>query len=59
MEDRGLEINRKKPVYLRFNGDWNLAGNSDVNLLGENLECVNCIRNMFPYQLGHWMSCGL
>ena len=59
MEDRGLEISRKKPVYLRFNGDWNLDGNSDVNLLGENLECVNCIRNLFPYQLCHWMSCGL
>ena len=28
MEDRGLEISRKKPVYLRFNGDWNLDGNS-------------------------------
>ena len=59
MEDRWLEISRKKPVYLMFNGDWNLDGNSDVNLLGENLECVNCIRNLFPYQLCHWMSCGL
>ena len=34
MEDRGLEISRKKPVYLRFNGDWNLDGNSDINLQG-------------------------
>ena len=32
MEDRGLEISRKKPVHLRFNGDWNLDGNSDINL---------------------------
>ena len=36
MEDRGLEIGRKKPVCLRFNGDWNLDGNSDINLWGEN-----------------------
>ena len=41
-------ISRKKPVYLRFNGDWNLDGNSDINLQGENLESVNCIRNFFP-----------
>ena len=41
---RGLEISRKKPVYLRFNGD----GNLDINLQGENLESVNCIRNFFP-----------
>ena len=47
------------PIYLRFNGDWNLDGNSDINLRGENLECVNCIRNLFPYQLCCWMSCGL
>ena len=59
MEDRGLEISRKKPVYLRFNGDWNLDGNSDINLQGENLESVNCIRNLFPCQLCCWMSCGL
>ena len=32
MEDRGLEISRKKPVYLRFNGDWNLDGNSDIRV---------------------------
>ena len=59
MEDRGLEISRKKPVYLTFNGDWNLDGNSDINLQGENLESVSCIRNLFPYQLCGWMSCGL
>ena len=41
-------ISRKKPVYLRFNGDWNLDGNSDINLQGENLESVNCIRNFVP-----------
>ena len=61
MEDRGLEISRKKPVYLRCNGDWNLDGNSDIDLIlqGGNLESVNCIRNLFPYQLRCWMSCGL
>ena len=29
MEDRGLKINRKKSVYLRFNVDGNLDGNSE------------------------------
>ena len=28
-EWRRAMVNRKKPVYLRFNGDWNLDGNSD------------------------------
>ena len=32
MEDRGLKINRRKTVYLRFNGNGNLDGNSDINL---------------------------
>ena len=41
MEDRGLNINRKKTVYLRFNVDGNLDGNSDINLQGHNLERVN------------------
>ena len=41
MEDRGLKINRKKTVYMRLNGDWNLDGNSDINLQGDNLERVN------------------
>ena len=40
MEDRGLKINRKKTVYLRFNEDGNLDGNSDNNLQGQNLERV-------------------
>ena len=44
MEDRGLKINRKKTVYLRFNGDGNLDGNSDINLLGEHLEIVNTFK---------------
>ena len=44
MEDRGLKINRKKTVYLRFNGDGNLDGNSDINLQGENLERVNTFK---------------
>ena len=34
MEDRGLKINRKKTVYLRFNVDRNLDGNSDINRQG-------------------------
>ena len=39
MEDRGLKINRKKTVYLRFNVDRDMDdGNSDVNIQGENLE---------------------
>ena len=41
MEDRGLKINRKKAVYLRFNVDGNLDGNSDINLQGHNLARVN------------------
>ena len=45
MEDRGLKINRKKTVYLRFNVDRNLDdGNSDVNIQGENLERVNTFK---------------
>ena len=35
MEDRGLKISRKKTIYLRFNVDGNLDGNSDLNLQGE------------------------
>ena len=48
MEDRGLKINRRKTVYLRFNGDGNLDGNSDINIQGHNLERVNT----FKYDLG-------
>ena len=44
MEDRGLKINRKKTVNLRFNEDGNLDGNSDINLQGENLERVNTFK---------------
>ena len=42
MEDGGLKINRKKTVYLMFNGDENLDGNSDIQ--GENLERVNTFK---------------
>ena len=42
MEDRGLKINRKKTVNLRFNEDGNLDGN--INLQGENLERVNTFK---------------
>ena len=41
MEDRGLKTNIKKTVYLRFNVDQNLDGNSDINIQGEKLERVN------------------
>ena len=46
MKDRGLKINRKKTVYLRFNVQrrWNLDGNSDINLQGQNLERVNTFK---------------
>ena len=45
MEDRGLKINRKKTVYLRFNVDRDLDdGNSDVNIQGKNLERVNTFK---------------
>ena len=44
MEDRVLKINRKKTVYLRINVDWNLDGNSDINIQGENLERVNIFK---------------
>ena len=37
-------INRKQTIYLRFNGDGNLDGNSDINLQGENLERVNTFK---------------
>ena len=43
-EDRGLKIKRKKTAYLRFNGDGNLDGNSDINLNGDNLERVNTFK---------------
>ena len=44
IEDRGLNINRKKTVYLRCNVDRNLDGNSDINIQGENLEQVNTFK---------------
>ena len=44
MEDRGLKINIKKKVYLRFNVDGNMDGDSDINLQGHNLERVNTFK---------------
>ena len=35
---------RKKTVYLRFNGDGNLDGNSDINIQAENLERLNTFK---------------
>ena len=43
-EDRGLKIKIRKTVYLRFNGDGNPDGNSDINLQGHNLERVNTFK---------------
>ena len=40
VEDRGLKINIQKTVYLRFNGDGNLDGNSHINLQGHNLKRI-------------------
>ena len=53
MEDRGLKINRKKTVYLRFNVDGNLDGNSDSNLQGQNLERVNTFKYLGATLAGH------
>ena len=44
MEDRGLKINRNKTVYLRFNVDGNLDGNSDINIKGEHWKRVNTFK---------------
>ena len=44
MEKRGLKTNSKKTVYLRFNVDGNLDGNSDINMQGQNLERVNTFK---------------
>ena len=48
MEDRGLNINRKKTVYLRFNVDRNLDGNSVINIQGETLERLNTFKYLGP-----------
>ncbi len=48
MEDRGLKINRRKTVYMRFNGDGNLDGNSEVKLVGQDLERVNTYTYIGP-----------
>ena len=53
MEDRWLKINRKKYVYLRFNVDGNLDGNSDINLHGQNLERVNTFKYLGA-KLAEW-----
>ena len=39
-----MKINRKTTVYLRINEGGNVDGNSDINLLGENLERVNTFK---------------
>ena len=42
--NRGLKIIINKTVYLRFNVDGNLDGNSDINMQGQNLERVNTFK---------------
>ena len=46
MEDRGLKQDqyRKKTVYLRFTGDGNLDGNSDINRQADNLDRLNTFK---------------
>ena len=44
MEERGLKINRKTTVYLRFNEDGNLDGDSDIYLQEDNLERMNVFK---------------
>ena len=39
-------IYRKKTVYLRFNVDGNLDGNSEIKLQGQNLERVNTFKHL-------------
>ena len=58
LEDRGMKINRKKTVYLRFNVDRNLDdGKSDVNIQGENLERVNALKYLGAnwQRMENWM----
>ena len=45
-EDRGLKIISKKTVYLRFNVDGNLDGNSEIKLQGHNLERVDTFKHL-------------
>ena len=37
MEDRGLKINRRKTVYLRFNGDGNLGVETRISIYRESI----------------------
>ena len=39
-----MNISRKKTVYKRFNVHRNLAGNSDINLHGDNFERVTALK---------------
>ncbi len=48
IEDKGLNFNRKKTVYLRFNVDRNLDGNSVINIQGETLERLNTFKYLGP-----------
>ena len=52
MEDRGRKINIHKTVYLRFNVDGNLGGNSEIKLQGHTLERVNTLNT---YER-HWQK---
>ena len=35
---------RKKTIYMRFNGDGNLDGNSDINLQAGNFDRLNTFK---------------
>ena len=44
MGNRRMRIGRKKTLYMRFNGEGNLDGNSDITLQGDNLERMNAFK---------------
>ena len=49
----------KKTVFLRFNVDGNLEGNSDINRQGQNLERVNTFKYLGATLAEKWrLGCG-
>ena len=57
----GLKINRKKTVYLKFNGGGNLDENSYyyINLQGENLERVHTFKYLGATMASRWTELGM